>query len=198
MTTANNNQALNSVLAAIDEINSQDPNHIEFDGKTQPKELAYGQQMTACLQKYWPQANELLQIAVRAQHIKRWHLKRTEFEPGKAGYYKWRIAQGKFHAELTSKIMASHGYSAEDIDKTAAILRKEKLKTNPDTQTLEDVACLVFLQHYFDEFAAKYSEEKIIRIVQLTWNKMSDKGHDIALSLTLPAHLGAIVSKALA
>ena len=94
--------------------------------------------------------------------------------------------------------MKEHGYSTEDVEKAAAILRKEKLKTNPDTQTLEDVACLVFLQHYFDEFAAKYTEEKIIRIVQLTWNKMSDKGHDIALSLTLPAHLGAIVSKALA
>ena len=80
MTTANNNQALNSVLAAltaIDEINNQDPNYIDVDGTPQPKELVYGHQMTACLEKYWPEANELLQIAVRAQHIKRWHLKKN-------------------------------------------------------------------------------------------------------------------------
>jgi hypothetical protein len=81
-------------------------------------------------------------------------------------------------------------------------LRKEKLKTNNDTQTLEDVACLVFLQYYFDAFAAKYTEKdneaKIIRIVQKTWGKMSDRGHEIALSLTLPDHLAALVGKALA
>ncbi|MFQ3276243.1 MAG: hypothetical protein ACI8SZ_000558, partial [Colwellia sp.] len=33
--------------------------------------------------------------------------------------------------------------------------------------------------------------------VQLTWKKMSDQGHDIALSLTLPEHLAVIVTKAL-
>lgn len=194
----NKTQQLSHVLNAIDNINSQDPNLSEINGEQRPKELLYGQRMTACLEEFWTDANELLQIAVRAQHIKRWHLKRSEFEAGKAGYYAWRIAQGKFHAELTSELMKEHDYSEEDINKTASILRKEKLKTNSDTQTLEDVACLVFLQHYFDEFAAKYSEEKIIRIVQKTWGKMSDKGHTIALSLTLPEHLAAIVAKALA
>ena len=56
--------------------------------------------------------------------------------------------------------------------------------------------------HYFDEFAAKYTEQdneaKIVRIVQLTWSKMSTQAHDIALGLTLPDHLAVIVNKALA
>lgn len=194
-------EKLNNTLSAIDEINSQDPNFINIDGTEQAKELVYGQQMTACLSQYWPDANEVLQIAVRAQHIKRWQLKRTEFPEGKAGYYKWRIAQGKFHAELTASIMLEKGYSQEEANQCATILRKENLKKNADTQTLEDVACLVFLMHYFDEFAAKYTsqdnEAKIVRIVQLTWGKMSSKAHDIALSLTLPDHLSSIVSKAL-
>jgi hypothetical protein len=193
---------LHPVLSAIDEVNRHDPNQIKVNGQTQIKELLYGQQMTECLLQYWPEANELLQIAVRAQHIKRWQLKRTEFAQGKEGYYAWRIAQGKFHAELTASIMLEHGYSDEEAQQTAAIIRKEKLKTNEDTQTLEDVACLVFLMHYFDEFATKYlavdNEAKIVRIVQLTWRKMSDKAHDIALSLALPKHLLAIVTKALA
>ncbi len=193
---------LNKTLAAIDDINRQDPNLIAVNNSQQPKELVYGQQMTDCLNQYWPNANELLQIAVRAQHIKRWQLKRTEFPEGKAGYYKWRIAQGKFHAELTASIMLAQGYSDDDAQKCASIIRKENLKTNPDSQTLEDVACLVFLMHYFDEFAGKYTqndnEAKIIRIVQLTWKKMSDMAHEIALSLTLPKHLAAIVAKALA
>jgi len=191
------NAKLQAVLLAIDEINSQDPNKTIIKGKEQAKELLYGHYMTACIEKYWPNSNELLQIAVRAQHIKRWHLKRTEYEVGKAGYFKWRIAQGKFHAELTKRLMLEHGFNESDAEVTAKILRKEKLKSNVNSQTLEDVACLVFLQYYFDEFAAKHSEEKIIRILQKTWAKMSDKAHDIALSLTLPEHLATLVKKAL-
>jgi len=193
---------LKQVLSAIDEVNRHDPNQVQINGEIHSKELVYGQQMTECLLQYWPDANELLQIAVRAQHIKRWQLKRTEFEQGKAGYYAWRIAQGKFHADLAATIMLEHGYSDEEAQQTAAIIRKEKLKSNKESQTLEDTACLVFLMHYFDEFANKYlaidNEEKIVRIVQLTWGKMSDKAHDVALSLTLPEHLATIVAKALA
>jgi hypothetical protein len=188
---------LQTVLSAIDEINSQDPNQTIVERNKQPNELLYGQYMTNCLEKYWPNADELLQIAVRAQHIKRWHLKRTEYEVGKAGYFKWRIAQGKFHAELTKSLMLKHGFNEEDAEITAKMLRKEKLKSDLGSQTLEDVACLVFLQYYFDEFANKHNEEKIIRILQKTWAKMSDKAHDIVLSLTLPEHLATLVNKAL-
>ncbi len=195
-------ETLNNTLSAIDDINRQDPNLITVNNSKHPKELIYGQQMSNCLNQYWPEANELLQIAVRAQHIKRWQLKRTEFAEGKAGYYQWRIAQGKFHAELTASIMQEQGYSSEATKQCASIIRKENLKTNPDSQTLEDVACLVFLMHYFDEFSAKYTQQnneaKIVRIVKLTWGKMSNEAHDIALSLTLPEHLAAIVAKALA
>jgi hypothetical protein len=193
---------LKAVLTAIDNINSKDPNQTMIDGISQPNELLYGQYMTNCIEQYFPQSNELLQIAVRAQHIKRWDLKRTAFAEGKAGYYQWRIEQGRLHAQLTKSIMLENSYNENEAESTACILRKEKLKTNDDTQTLEDVACLVFLQYYFDAFAAKYTEKgneaKIIRIVQKTWGKMSDRGHEIALSLTLPDHLAVIVGKALA
>lgn len=198
---------LEDVLSTIDDINRQDSNITLIDNKEHPKELIYGQRMTACLTQHWPQASELLQIAVRAQHIKRWHLKRSEFEQGKAGYYQWRIALGKFHGELAAKIMIEKGYSEEQANQTTSIICKENLRDktsnqlNSDSQTLEDVACLVFLKHYFDEFAAKYLEQeneaKIIRIVQLTWKKMSDDAHNIALKLTLPEHLAVIINKAL-
>lgn len=197
---------LKKALSAIDNINQTDINITLVDGTEHPKELIYGQRMTECLAKHWPDASELLQIAVRAQHVKRWHLKRAEFEQGKAGYYQWRIALGKFHGELAASIMLECGYTADEAEQTAAIIRKDlirqgKAKTNDDSQTLEDVACLVFLEHYFDDFAAKYitenNEEKIIRIVKLTWKKMSERGHEIALTLSLPKHLEALVSKAL-
>lgn len=197
---------LKNVLSDIDNINQTDSNTTLVDGIEHPKELIYGQRMSQCLAKHWPDASELLQIAVRAQHIKRWHLKRSEFEQGKAGYYQWRIALGVFHGELTASIMLENGYTDEQAEQTATIIRKDlirqrKVKINDDSQTLEDVACLVFLEHYFDDFASQYiasdNEAKIIRIVKLTWNKMSEKGHDIALTLSLPKHLAELVGKAL-
>ncbi len=198
---------LEQVLSAIDDINREDTNITLTNGIEYPKELIYGQRMSICLAQYWPNSSELLQIAVRAQHIKRWHLKRNEYEAGKAGYYKWRIALGKFHAELAARIMIEQGYSEAQAEQTASIICKENLRDktssqlNIDSQTLEDVACLVFLEYYFDDFASKYLEQdneaKIIRIVQLTWKKMSENAHNIALKLTLPEHLSALVTKAL-
>jgi hypothetical protein len=204
MTTQLSNQSgnpLDKVLAAIDAVNQEDPNSTLINDQNQPKELVYGQYMSECLNQYWPESSENLKIAVRAQHIKRWHFHRSEFPEGKQGYLTWRKELGKFHAETAKQLMLANGYDETSAEKTACIIRKEKLKSNSDSQTLEDVACLVFLQYYFNEFAAKYTEknneEKIIRILQLTWKKMSERGHEIALSLTLPAHLAALVNKAL-
>jgi hypothetical protein len=188
---------LASVLDAIDHINQQDPNKEIHDGQEYPKELIYGHRMTTCLTEHWPDADEQLQIAVRAQHIKRWSIPRADFEQGRNGYLKWRKAQGEMHAQLAAQLMLEHGYNDEQAAQTASVLRKEKLKSNPSTQALEDVACLVFLEHYFEPFAAKHSDEKIVSIVQKTWRKMSDKAKEIALKLTLPEHLSALVGKAL-
>ena len=190
-------QKLQAVFDAIDEINQQDINHTNFEGKEYPKELLYGRLMSQCLDQYWPQANEYLQIAVRAQHIKRWHMPRKNFPMDRAGYLTWRKELGKFHASLTHELMLTHGYDALEADKTSAIVRKEKIKANQDSQTLEDVACLVFLSYYFDEFASQHDEDKVISILQKTWRKMSEQGHSIALSLNLPEHLAKLVAKAL-
>lgn len=189
---------LQNVLYAIDTINETDINTTLVDGISHPKELLYGQNMSACLEQYWPNASENLQIAVRAQHVKRWQLKRTDFAIGKQGYLTWRKELSIFHAATAKAIMLEYGYSEQDAETSAAIIRKEKLKSNSESQTLEDVACLVFLQYYFDAFAAKHKEEKIIRILQLTWRKMSTQGQEIALNLSLPPHLAQLVGKALA
>jgi len=189
---------LQNVLHAIDTINKADINSTVVDGVSHPKELLYGQYMSACLEKYWPNASEHLQIAARAQHVKRWQLKRTDFPLGKQGYLTWRKALGIYHAATAKAVMLEYGYSVEDAEATALIIRKQNLKSNSDSQTLEDVACLVFLQYYFEEFASKHKEEKIIRILQLTWRKMSNRGQEIALSLSLPPQVGKLIAQALA
>jgi hypothetical protein len=80
---------------------------------------------------------------------------------------------------------------------------KKNIKGNPDTQLLEDVTDLVFLEHYMLEFVSKhpdYSEEKWIDIIRKTWHKMSDKAHGFTLSgaVKLPQSLASLVMKAVA
>ena len=171
------------VLDAIDTLNAEDPNHDLVQGKPVPREHLYSKRMTERLAEFMPEAGELLQIAVHAQHIQRWKSKRADYPLGKAGYYRWRTDLGKMHAETTAGVMRSHGYDEDQVERTQHLLMKRGLKTDVEVQALEDVACLVFLEHYFLPFAEKYEEQKVIDIVQKTWRKMSSGGQAAALQL---------------
>ena len=187
-----------SAIAAFDAANSEDPNRIDTPDGPQPTELVYGQRMTAMLADFDPDASEHVQLAVRAQHIERWKFPRSNYPMDRKGYLAWRSELGRYHAETAGRIMAEVGYAAEDIERVESIIRKEKLLKNPEAQTMEDVACLVFLQHYFADFITSHEEDKIIRVLRKTWRKMSEKAHEAALALDLSPECGALVAKALA
>ena len=66
---------------------------------------------------------------------------------------------------------------------------------------MEDVGDLVFLEHYMHDFAAKhpeYSEEKWLQIIDKTWQKMSPRAREFALSgrIRLPEALVPLILKA--
>jgi hypothetical protein len=184
-------------IRRIDAANADDPNVEPYAGQPCPKEPLYAQRMTAALQRLAPDAPEAVQLAVRAQHIRRWKIPRSDYPKDLAGYRKWRTALGQFHAETAGQILRETGYDATTIERVQAILRKERLKADPDTQLLEDAACLVFLEHYAAEFIQEHAEPKLINIFRRTWNKMSPRGQEAALRLDLPGPVRAIVGKAL-
>ena len=93
--------------------------------------------------------------------------------------------------------MSEVGYDDETIERVRTLLRKRGLKTDPDVQLLEDVICLVFLEHHFHDFAAKHEDQKLIAIVQKTWKKMSDRAHEAALGLDYAPEDLAVIQKAL-
>lgn len=188
---------LNSTLTAIDEINDQDPNKVKFNGEDIAKEKLYSLQMQRRQQQFCPDASEHLIIACKAQHIKRWAVPRSDYPMDKAGYYSWRTGLGEMHGDLTASLMADAGYSEDDQTRVKNLLQKKQLKSNPETQALEDIICLVFLEHYIDDFAAKHSEEKLIKIIQKTWNKMSEKGHKEALKLSYSEDTFSLIKKSL-
>ncbi len=181
----------------FDEVNSKDPNQEIFEGKSYPKELLYAERMTQVLRGFEPNASEAVQLAARCQHICRWESARDSYEMNRTGYLLWRQDLKKFHAQKATEILEKVGYEKETIKRVAFLVQKKQLKRDPETQLLEDVICLVFLAFYFDPFAEKYSEEKLIDIVQKTWRKMSERAHSEALKLPFSKPALALVSKAL-
>lgn len=191
------NTQLNDVQALIDAANAADPNISVVDGEEKPAALVYGERMSSTLARFRPGSSDLLQIAARAQHIERWTSPRSDYPEGRTGYLLWRKELKDFHAKRTGELMAQAGYSAEDIGRTGALIRKERLKHDEEVQALEDVVCLVFLEHYADEFIAKHEDEKVVSILAKTARKMSDEGLAAATGLNLPERLGRLMGEAL-
>jgi hypothetical protein len=83
-----------------------------------------------------------------------------------------------------------------------SLLRKERLKRDPETQLLEDIIALVFLEHYLAGFVAGhagYDEAKFADILHKTWLKMSPRGREAALVVArIPAELRPVVERAVA
>jgi hypothetical protein len=72
------------------------------------------------------------------------------------------------------------------------MLRKEGLKRDAEVQDLEDVICFTFLRWYFQPFAEKHAPDAVLKIVQKTALKMSEKGRARVLAeFDLPAPLAA-------
>ena len=181
-------------MERFDAANSEDPNR-EPDGT--PKELAYARRMSAWLERLDPDAPIEVRLAVRAQHIRRWEIPRASYPKGRKAYLKWRRDLGRFHADTAGSIMLDCGFSDETAERVKAIIRKVRFKVDPWAQTLEDVACLVFLEHYFEEFADGQEDASMVNILRRTWLKMSDRGHEEALSIEYSSSCKALLDRAL-
>lgn len=194
-----NTARFEQAIARFDAANAADPNKEMFEGVEHPKELLYAQRMSAMLERFAPDASEPVRLAIRAQHIRRWEVPRSNYPQTPQGYKQWRIYLYSYHANIAGEIMRDVGYDDETIARTQTLLRKEGIKTNPETQLLEDVVDLVFLEHYLEDFVSKYSqydEDKFIDILRKTWRKMSTRGHEFALTLNLPPALVPVIMKA--
>ena len=187
-----------TAIALIDQKNSEDINTYQVTGIEYPKELLYSQRMTRKLLRFNPDASKALQIAARAQHICRWKIPRDEYPMDRVGYLKWRETLKKMHADLTADILKEVGYDEQFTDRVKSIILKKLIKKNEEPQTLEDTICLVFLDYYYEEFAEKHDDKKVIDILKKTWVKMSDKGHKAALKLPFSEKGLSLVQKAIA
>ena len=154
-------------IAAIDAANAESPTGVEGD---------HAVRVTEWVRTLRPDASEELLLAARAHHIRRWTTPRSSYPDGRSGYLRWRRDLHEIHAREAGAILAEAGYGRETIERVQDLVRKKRLATDPEVQTLEDALCLVFIQTQYDELAGKLDDEKMQSVVAKTLAKMSDRG----------------------
>jgi hypothetical protein len=185
-------------IACIDAANAEDPRREPGERGDEAKELLYARRMSRWLERLEPAASEALRLAARAQHLCRWKIERAGYPMGRQGYLRWRRDCAELHARLAGEILDQVGYDTRTIDRVKDLVRKKGLPDDPEALALEDSACLVFLESELAAFAAKHDNEKLVRILERTWRKMSARGRARALELDLPDETRALIEKALA
>jgi hypothetical protein len=185
-------------IAAIDAVNAGDPTLVPTPDGPRPKELHHATLMTEWVRRLRPDADEALLLAARGHHIKRWSVPRASYAPGRTAYLRWRTHLHEVHAEELGRILADAGYEAATIERVQRIVRKDALRTDPDTQTLEDALCLVFLGEQLEAYAGRLPDEKMVDVLRKSWTKMSAQGREFALTLDLGPAGSELVRRALA
>ena len=184
-------------VAAFSEANARDPKRVLIDGELRPFALVQAERRVEWLFRLLPDASWALKLAAHCQHLRRWEIPRTNFDDGRLGYLTWRKELSRFHADAATEMLRGLGIDENVIADVRRINLKQGLHTNPETQVMEDVLCLVFLQYDFAEFAKHHDTKKLENIVRKTWDKMSDSGKEAALGIDLPPELLALVQRAL-
>lgn len=184
-------------IELFDAANAEDPTRVLDDGQEVPAAVLYARRMTARLARFAPDAPEVVRLAVRAQHLGRWKLPRDAFPPGREGYLRWRTQAARRHAADAAEILRAAGYDEATAERVGQLIRKQRLRTDREAQLVEDVACLVFIEHYLADFAAGIPPEMTTSILQRTWSKMSPRARQAALDLPLPPETRTLLDQAL-
>jgi len=190
------NGNLEKAYSLIDAYNARDPHTETHNGTAIPKELLYGQRMTDRMNQYAPDAPEHLLLAARAQHIGRWEIPRNSYPMDRKGYLQWRSAEKFHHAEVIEPVLHEAGYDDDTIERVKFLLLKKELNSNPETQTLEDVVCLVFIEHYLEDFAAQHEDEKVVDILRKTLKKMSPRSIQEASTINVSERIQRLLQSA--
>ena len=176
---------LDATLDAIDAANAGDPNL--HNGH--PVAQLQGQRASKWLGQLNASASDELRLAARAHHLRRWELARADYPEGRAGYLRWRCDNKAHQAEALAAIMSNHSWPTASVERTSLLLSRTELGDDAETQTLEDVACLVFVETQFAQMIDRLGAERMVEVVAKTLKKMSPEA--IRLASTIPANEAA-------
>lgn len=184
-------------FAAIDGANGGDPNTIAVRGAVRPKEQAHAEMAVEWVRTLVEAPSDELLLAARAHHVRRWEIARAEFPEGRAGYLRWKRSLQDHHARIVGEVLAGAGFDEAVIARVQSIVKKERLRADPEVQALEDALCLVFVETQFGALTDQLGEDHMVAVVVKTLRKMSPAGRSAALGLPLDDAALRIVGRAL-
>jgi hypothetical protein len=180
-------------IEAIDTANSSDPN--AWNGE--PLALAQGRLAHGWVLRLAPNASPALQLAARAHHLRRWAVPRDSYPHGRAGYLQWRRDQKARHASELRELLAGAGIEPDVVERSAAIVAKVGLGSDPEVQAFEDAVCLTFVETQLDSTADRLDHDRMVDVIAKTLTKMSDAGRAAATTIELDARAASLVAEAL-
>lgn len=196
--TADDDPRLREAFAVLDGIHREDPSTDAAGPANILASLDYHERLGRWVVRLAPDASAALRLAAHSQHVRRWAIPRDSYPLTRKGYREWRDALGRFHARTAAEVLARVGYDSNTVARVEQLLRKQRLRSDPEAQALEDAACLVFLEVQLEDFSRGHTEEKLLHILRRTWKKMSPAGRDLALQLELPEAAAGLLRKAVA
>jgi hypothetical protein len=180
---------LDAAFAAIDRENADDPHGRELD---------HAERAVAWIRRLRPDAPDELLLAARGHHVRRWEIPRASEPDGRAGYLRWKRRLQQHHADVLGRVLRDVGYDDAVVARVQSIVTKERLRTDPDVQSLEDALALVFLETQLADLDAKLGDDHLVDVLAKTLRKMSPAGRDAAASLPYDEHGRALVERAVA
>ena len=182
---------------AIDSANAADPHRVRVRGADRPLALAHGELAAEWVEHLHPEANELLLLAARAHHLRRWELPRADYPEGRAGYLRWRKDQKARHARDVADILRTCGYSDDEIESVQALIRRDRLAVDAGAQAVEDAACLVFIETQLASMQTRLDHDHLIDVVRKSARKMSAGGIAAVAEIDLAPAERALLDEAL-
>ena len=189
-------ERLQRAYSAIDAANAADPHTIAVRGETRPKEQAHAEMACEWVARLAPDPSDVLLVAARAHHVRRWAIPRSEYPAGRKGYLVWRKALQKIHAETVGRILGELGWSAAEIARVQDLVRKRQLGRDPEVQALEDSLCLVFLETQLEGVADQLEDDHTVDVLRKTMKKMSPEAIALATELPLDPRGRALLARA--
>jgi hypothetical protein len=188
---------LAAAFAAIDAANADDPHTVVVRGAERPKELAHAELAVDWIHRLVPEPSDALLLAARAHHVRRWEIPRASQPEGRAGYLRWKRLLQQHHAEVAARVLGEVGVDPATVERVQALVKKERLKSDPEVQALEDALCLVFVETQFGELTEQLGDDHMVEVVAKTLRKMTPGGREAALGLPLDGDAVRIVGLAL-
>jgi hypothetical protein len=183
-----------AAVAAIDQANADDPNSVEVRGQRVALALIHGRLAAEWIEQLVDDLDEILLLAARAHHLRRWELRRDSYPSGRAGYLRWRRDQKIRHATDVAAILGACGYEQAEIERVQRLIRREPVD---GAQAVEDAACLVFIETQLASFAERTDHALTIDVIRKTARKMSPRGLELVAAIPLGETEPALLREAL-